>query len=159
MFVCNAVLCRQYSADVVTAELVKTMAVYAMKELFGQVTHASITNLCPDATSMLTWSTQPHGCHIFKVYNIVTSLATLVPKLNNTVNVQYIETRNEECDEWFVISVATNELVEWYAQAQAVNYGMCTVFFFLDVRIFVEAPCQRYAVLLSLQSPCILRSV
>ena len=64
------------------------------------------------------------------MYNIVTSLATLVPKLNNTVNVQYIETRNEECDEWFVISVATNELVEWYAQAQAVNYGMCTVFFF-----------------------------
>ena len=32
-------LCRQYSADVVNAELVKTMVVHAMKELFGQVIH------------------------------------------------------------------------------------------------------------------------
>ena len=35
----NAALCRQYSADAVSAELVKTMAVHAMKELFGQVSH------------------------------------------------------------------------------------------------------------------------
>ena len=32
-------LCREHSADVVNAELVKTMAVHAMKELFGQVIH------------------------------------------------------------------------------------------------------------------------
>ena len=32
-------LCRQYSDDVVNAELVKTMVVHAMKELFGQVIH------------------------------------------------------------------------------------------------------------------------
>lgn len=30
-------LCRHYSADVVNAEVVKTMVVHAMKELFGQV--------------------------------------------------------------------------------------------------------------------------
>ena len=81
-------LCREHSADVVNAELVKTMAVHAMKELFGQVIHclsratdyiSGIRGTCHKYSlkrtltgivhnGVISWSSGPYFIHSHSTY-------------------------------------------------------------------------------------------